>query len=129
MFSAESFDLSNGAVVLRLICALFFIPHMFFKMVGNPPPASKTFIEAGYPNPLLWMRIALFVEIIASSLLLLDIYTHYAALVCAFILLVAGVSVFFANNKKWIWLWPKGGIEYTLFWALACVAVSLLYWQ
>ena len=129
MFSAESFDLTNGAVVLRLTCALFFIPHMYFKMFGNPPPASKTFIEAGYPNPLLWVRFALVVEIVASSLLFLDIYTHYVALLCASLLSVAAVSVFFANGKKWLWLWPKGGIEYTVFWALACVAVAMLYWH
>jgi len=92
MFSAESFDLTNGAVILRLICALFFIPHMYFKMFGNP-------------------------------------YTQYAALLCASILTVAAVSVHFANGKNWIWLWPKGGIEYAVFWAIACVAVSLLHWH
>ena len=129
MLSAESFDLTNGAVVLRLVCALFFIPHMYFKVAGNPPPASKTFIEAGYPNPLLWVRIALVVEITVSVFLVLDIYTHLVALVCACILMVAAASLFFANDKKWLWLWPKGGVEYAVFWALCCVALSLLYWR
>lgn len=128
MLTADSFDLTNGAVVLRLVCALFFVPHMYFKMIGDPPPASKTFIDAGYPNPLLWVRIALVVELIASVLLFLDIYTQYVALLCASVLLVATASVFYANDKEWIWLWPKGGIEYPLFWALTCIALSQLYW-
>ena len=128
MLTVDSFDLTNGAVVLRLVCALFFVPHMYFKMIGDPPPASKTFIDAGYPNPLLWVRIALVVELIACIMLLMDIYTQYVALLCAFGLLVAAVSVFYANDKKWIWLWPKGGIEYPLFWALVCIALSQLYW-
>ena len=128
MISATSFDITNGAVLLRLVCALFFVPHMYFKAFGNPPPASKTFIDAGYPNPLLWMRIALVVELIASSMLLLDIYTHLAALVAAFVLSVAAVSVYFANGKNWIWLWPKGGKEYAVFWGLCLIALSLLYW-
>ena len=123
----ESFDLSNGAVLMRLSCALFFIPHMYFKLIGDPPPAIKTFVDAGYPHPLLWMRIALIIELIASSMLFLDIYTQYVALVCAIVLGVAAVSIFFANGKTWVWLWPKGGIEYPLFWALCLISVSLLY--
>lgn len=129
MLDAASFDLTNGAVLLRLICALFFIPHMYFKAFGNPPPASGFFTQAGYPNPLLFMRMALVVELFASSMLFLDIYTQYVALMCAGMLGVAAISVFFANDKQWIWLWPKGGKEYPVFWALCLIALSLLYWQ
>jgi len=129
MITAASFDITNGAVLLRLICALFFIPHMFFKAVGNPPPASKTFIAAGYPKPMLWMRIALVVEIFMSSLLFFDIYTQYTALLGVALLSVAAITVFFANDKQWIWIWRKGGKEYSVFWALCLVALSLLYWQ
>ncbi|MGD9843271.1 MAG: DoxX family protein, partial [Steroidobacteraceae bacterium] len=102
--------------------------HIHFKAFGNPPPASEFFIKAGYPHPLVFMRIALIIEITTSSLLFLNIYTHYVALMCTGMLSVAAVSVFFANDKKWIWLWPKGGKEYPIFWALTCVAVSMLYW-
>lgn len=129
MLSVASFDLTNGAVLLRITCALFFIPHMYFKMIGNPPPASKAFIDAGYPNPLLFMRIALVVELLCSTLLLLDIYTQYVALICAGLLIVAAGTLFFANDRQWIWLWPKGGKEYPVFWALCLVALSLLYWH
>jgi putative oxidoreductase len=75
------------------------------------------------------MRIALLVEFITSALLLLDIYTQYVALIGAAMLGVAAVTVFFANNKQWVWLWPKGGKEYAVFWALCLIAVSLLHWH
>ena len=129
MIPVDSFDLTNGAVILRLMCALFFIPHMYFKAFGNPPPASKTFIEAGYPKPLLFVKFALVVEIFACSALLFNFYTQYAALIVAGILFVAAVTVFFANGKKPIWLWVKGGFEYPVFWGLACIVLSMLYWQ
>lgn len=129
MIPAESFDLTNGAVILRLVCSLFFIPHMYFKAFGNPPPAIKTFIAAGYPNPLVFVRTALVVELVAASLLFFNIYTQYVALVLACMLTVAAVSVYFANDKKWIWIWIKEGKEYPVFWAICCVALSLLYWQ
>ncbi len=129
MISIDSFDLSNGAVILRLGCALFFIPHMYFKAVGNPPPASKTFIDAGYPKPLLFVRLALAVELFACILLFFDIYTQYVALIVATVLFVAVVTVYFANGKQFIWLWVKGGCEYPVFWGVMCVALSMLYWQ
>jgi len=125
----ESFDLTNGAVLLRLICALFLLPHMYFKAFGNPPPACKTFIEAGYPKPMFFMRFVLIVEIIIATSLFFDIYTQYAALLLAALLLVAATTVYFANDKKWIWIWVKGGKEYSVFWAMACVALAMLYWQ
>ncbi len=128
MLEAGSFDLSNGAVVLRLLCALFFIPHMYFKLVGNPPPAIKTFVDAGYWRPLLFVRLALVVELVAAVALFLDVYTHYVALLCAALLLVAAVTIYFANGKEFLWLWVKGGKEYPVFWAIACIALSLLYW-
>lgn len=129
MLSAASFDLTNGVVLLRITCALFFIPHMYFKTIGDPPPASKTFIDAGYPNPLLFMRIALVVEFVTATLLFLDIYTQYMALICAGLLIVAAGTLFFANDRQWIWIWRKGGKEYPVFWALCLVALSLLSWH
>jgi hypothetical protein len=27
------------------------------------------------------------------------------------------------------WLWNLGGMEFCVFWAVACVAVAMLYWN
>ena len=78
--TASAFDLTNGAVVLRLICALFFFPHIYFKVVGNPPPALAFFQKAGYRPALVWMRVAAVFETIAALCLLFAVYTQWAAL-------------------------------------------------
>lgn len=125
--TAATFDLTNGAVVLRLICALFFFPHIYFKIVGNPPPALGFFVQAGFKPPVLYMRIATAVESLAALGLLFGIYTHWAALLGAAALSVAAIAVCFFNRSV-KWLWNLGGMEFPVFWALACVAVAMLYW-
>ena len=111
----SAFDLTNGAVVLRLICSLFFFPHIYFKIVGNPPPA-------------LYMRLALVAESVAALGLLFGVYTQWSALLGAVSLTVAAVAVCFFNRSV-KWLWNLGGMEFPVFWAIACVAVAMLYWN
>ena len=125
--TVSAFDLTNGAVVLRLICALFFFPHLYFKIAGNPPPALDFFEKAGFKPPVLYLRVATVVEIVAALGLLLAIYTQWAALLAAAYLAVAAVGVCFFNRSL-KWLWNLGGMEYCVFWAIACVAVAMLYW-
>jgi len=129
MFTPESFDLSNGAVLLRLICAFFLIPHMYFKLVGDPPPSINTFIKAGYPKPLFFVRLALAVEVTCALALFFNFHTQYAALLLAAYLLVAATTLYFVKEKQFLWLWVKGGSEYAVFWALSCIALSMLYWH
>jgi putative oxidoreductase len=125
--AASAFDLTNGAVVLRLTCALFFFPHLYFKVVGNPPPALGFFVKAGFKPPVFYMRVAMVVETIAALGLLLAIYTQWAALLAAAYLAIAAVGVCFFNRSL-TWLWNLGGMEYCVFWAIACLAVAMLYW-
>lgn len=126
--AASAFDLTNGAVVLRLICGLFFFPHICFKIVGNPPPALAFFVKAGFNPPLFYMRLAVVVETVAALGLLFGIYTQWAALLAAASLTVAAVAVCFFNRSV-KWLWNLGGMEFCVFWAIACVAVAMLYWS
>lgn len=126
--AASAFDLTNGAVVLRLICSLFFFPHIYFKIVGNPPPAIGFFKAAGFKPPLLYMRIAFVVELAAALGLFFAIFTQWAALLAAANLAVAAVAVCFANRSV-KWLWNLNGMEFPVFWAIACVVVAMLYWN
>lgn len=125
--TASAFDLSNGAVVLRLICSLFFFPHIYFKIVGNPPPALGFFKAAGFKPPVLYMRLAMVVELLAAVGLLFGIYTQWVALLAAASLTIAAIAVCFANREV-RWLWNLNGMEFPLFWAIACVAVAMLHW-
>lgn len=125
--TAAAFDLTNGAVVLRLICSLFFFPHIYFKIVGNPPPALGFFKAAGFNPPAVYMRVALVVELVAAVGLLLGIYTQWSALLAAASLAVAAVAVCFANRSV-KWLWNLNGMEFPVFWAIACLSVAMLHW-
>lgn len=75
------------------------------------------------------MRLAMATEIVAAFALFSDFYTQYVALLCASLLGVASATLYFANGKQFLWLWPKGGMEYPVFWSLACIVVAMLYWQ
>ncbi len=123
-----NFDLSNGAVLLRLICSLFLLPHLWFKTVGSPPPALAFFEQAGFRPASLYMRLAVVVEVLAGSALFLGFYTKWAALLIAGALVVAAIAVCF-HNRSVKWMWNQGGMEYPVFWAITCIAVALLHWN
>ena len=120
--TASAFDLTNPAVILRLICALFFFPHMYFKVVGNPPPALGFFIKAGFKPPATWMYIAGAIETVLTIGLVLGIYTQYVGFI-AFIHLLVAAAATYKVTKSWIWV--IGGVEYCIFWALCCLVVAM----
>ena len=126
--AASAFDLTNGAVLLRVTCALFFFPHIYFKVAGDPPPALAIFEKAGLKPAVLYMRVATVIEIVAALGLLFAIYTQWAALLAAAQLAAASI-VLCRLNRSVTWLWNLGGMEYCVFWAIACVAVAMLYWN
>jgi putative oxidoreductase len=120
---AQIFDLTNGVVVLRLICGLFFIPHIVGKFTE---PATLNFFKAAKFNPpATWMYVAGTIETILTIGLVFAIYTPYVAVVAGLHLLVAGAATWKVTKK---WIWVIGGFEYCLFWALACFALAMLTW-
>ncbi len=120
---AQMFDLTNGVVVLRLICGLFFIPHIVGKFTE---PATLNFFKAAkFEPPATWMYIAGAIETLLTIGLVFAIYTPYVAVIAAIHLLVAGAATWKVTKK---WIWVIGSFEYCLFWALSCVALALLTW-
>jgi putative oxidoreductase len=120
---ADKFNLLDGVVLLRLICALFFIPHVVGKFTE---PATLNFFKAAkFDPPATWMYVAGAIETALTIALVLDIYTPYVALIAAFHLFVAGAATWKVTKK---WIWVIGGIEYCAFWSLACIALALLTW-
>lgn len=92
------FDLSNGVNILRLICGLFFIPHIVGKFTE---PATLNFFKAAKFNPpATWMYIAGAIETLLTIGLVSAIYTPYA-LVAAFHLFVVGAATHKVAGK-WI---------------------------
>jgi putative oxidoreductase len=120
---AQLFDISNGVVVLRLVCGLFFIPHVVAKITE---PATLNFFKvSGFHPPVAWMYTAGIIEIFLIIGLVFAIYTPYVAAIAAIHLLVAGATTFKVTRK---WIWVVGGFEYCLFWALCCAALALMTW-
>ena len=77
----HNFDLTNGINILRLICGLFFIPHIVGKFTE---PATLNFFKAAKFNPpATWMYIAGGIETLLTIGLVFDIYTKYVAVIAA----------------------------------------------
>ena len=118
----QNFDLANGFNILRIICGLFFVPHLVTKATGLPG-AIQAFRDFRFYPPAAWVYAAIVIEVIVSTGLVFGVYTRYVALLAAAFLLVAAFGVYrFANGK---WLWNIGGYEYPLFWANCCIVVAM----
>lgn len=120
MSLADKFNLLNEFNLLRIVCALFFIPHIVGKF--TEPMALKFYIEVGFKPPKFWMYLAGAIEVVLTTALLLDFHTAIFGFL-AFIHL----SVATAAMWKWkrAWLWVICGIEYCVFWALICLVVAM----
>lgn len=117
----SSFDVSNGSNVLRLICGLFLVPHLFVKFRNQD--FVKGFMEkAGLRPPIAWLYASFAVEIVCSIGLVLDLYTRYLAVVAGVFLLVASWASWRVSGGKW--MWNFGGAEFPLFWAICCFIVA-----
>jgi putative oxidoreductase len=107
-------------LVLRLICGLFFVPHIVGKFTARE--ASLNFFRAAGLRPAeIWRWVAMLIEVVLALLLILNIYTHIVGFVSCAYLLVATLAVIKVSKK---WLWHIGGCEYPLFWAICCAVVA-----
>lgn len=120
---AANFDLANGYNILRIICGLFFIPHIVGKV--TEPATLGFFVKAGFKPAKTWMMVAGAVETVLTIGLVFGIYTGYVAAIAALHLAVAAAATYKVTGK---WIWVIGGIEYCVFWALCCVVVAIHWW-
>lgn len=121
MSLAEKFNLLNEFKILRILCGLFFIPHIFGKFFV--PAALQSFEEAGFRPAAAWMYLAAVVECFLVIGLMFGIYTSYVAGVAAIHLTIAAIVRYKVSGGQW--LWHIGGMEYPLFWAICCVVVAM----
>lgn len=117
----QNFDLTREFNILRLICGLFFIPHIYAKFFV--PEALGFFVAAKFKPPAFWMYVACVVETVIALGLIFGIYTTYVAAIAVIHLSVAAVAVWKVTGGKW--LWNIGGYEYCVFWAISCLVVAM----
>lgn len=119
---AQSFDLTDGSNILRIICGLFFIPHLFVKF-RNQDFVKGFMANAHLRPPAAWLYAAFAIEILVTIGLVFDIYTVYAALLAGVFLVVAAWASWTNSGGKWIWNF--GGAEFPLFWGICCFVVAM----
>jgi putative oxidoreductase len=120
MSFADKFNLLNEFNLLRIICALFFIPHIVGKI--TVPQALQFYVDVGFKPPAFWMYLAGAIETVLTIDLFFDIYTQYVGVI-AFIHLMVAAGATYKLTRKWIWV--IGGIEYCVFWAICCLVVAM----
>jgi putative oxidoreductase len=121
----QHFDLTNEFNILRLICGLFFVPHIYAKFFV--PEALGFFVAATFKPPAFWMYTACIIETVLAIGLIFGILTAYAGAIACIHLLVAAAAVWKVTGGKW--LWNIGGYEYCVFWAICCLVVAMHAWR
>lgn len=124
--SKSDFDVTNPVVVLRLMCGLFYVPHVLAKLI-NTAAILGFFTAAGFPAPLFFLILAGVVEAVCAVGLTLNIYTKWVGLMSAGTMVVAAYAMM--NVKGVGWLWNTGGIEYLVFWGASSLALAVHAWK
>jgi putative oxidoreductase len=111
-----------AALVLRLSLGTMFIAHALLKyFVFTLPGTAQFFASLGLPESLGYVTFA--AELAGGVLLLLGVYTRFAAL--ALVPILVGAMFVHAGNG-WLFSAPGGGWEYPAFWTLTLIVQALL---
>ena len=97
------------------------MPHIYAKFFV--PEALGFFEAAGFKPAKAWMYVSCAIETVVAIGLILGLYTTLAGTLAGIHLLVAAAAVWKVTRGKW--LWNIGGLEYCVFWAIACFVVAL----
>ena len=122
MSLSANFDLTDGVNILRMICGLFLLPHLYAK-ASNLEFTYKIYRDFRLYPPKAWVFACITIEIICAIGMVFAIWTRYVALLEAVFLFVAAWAVWRYSRGKW--LWNIGGYEYCLFWAICCLVVAM----
>jgi uncharacterized membrane protein YphA (DoxX/SURF4 family) len=92
MSFADKFNLFNEFNILRITCAVFFIPHIIGKF--TVPATLEFFVKAGFKPPATWMYIAGAIETLLTIGLFFGIYTPYVGFIAFIHLLVVDAAMY-----------------------------------
>ena len=100
--------------LLRIVMGVILIPHgaqKFFGWFGGMgfERFVKLFETLGYKPGTLWVTLVALTEFIGGILLVLGLFTRFAALALVIFMIVA---VHFTSGKGFFW--TAGGLEYSL---------------
>lgn len=104
-------------LLLRVVLGVIFVAHGFAKISGDMGRFTATVDRLGFPVPMLFAWAAAFAEFLGGICLVVGLFTRWAALAIAVVMLVAVTQVHFRQGLL-------GGYEFPLM--LLAVAVSLV---
>ena len=114
---------SYGAMLLRLILGIVYIMHAYLALAVLGPAGMIAYqAKAGVPFPEIATWYLIVAHGLGGILLVLGIFTRWAAL--ANVLAMLGAIVF-VHLKKGFWA-HEGGYEYVLVLLVATVAVAMI---
>jgi putative oxidoreductase len=122
--SREATDLPMR--VLRMLVGLFYLPHVLSKIVGFAGTVVF-FGRAGFQPPEVFVVFSGILELAVGVALLLGVFTKYAALLSAGLMVVAAGAIMIGNGVGWYW--NKAGVEYLVFWVVASLVVFADAWR
>lgn len=111
-----------AATLLRVTMGVFFLAHVWMKLVLFTPAGTVAFFQSlGFPGVLAWVVIV--AEAVGGVALILGVWTRLVSLALLPILLGSiyphwGAGFFFSN--------PGGGWEFPAFWSAALAVQALL---
>lgn len=112
-----------GATLLRLILGIVYIMHAYLALVLNGPAGTIAYnVKAGIPFPEIATWYLILAHGLGGILLVLGIYTRWAAL--ANVPAMLGALVF-VHLKNGFWT-HKGGYEFVLVLLVATVAAAMI---
>ena len=112
--------------MLRILCGLFYLPHLLFKL-RDLHGSLAFFGKAGFNPPGLFLALALAMETACLVGLTFNILVKWVGLISAAIMANAVVAVF--NTKGVGWLWNLGGVEYLVFWGVSSLVLAANAWK
>ena len=120
-----SFDLSESHNAVRMLAGAMLLPHAIgkFSAGGLNPGTIGFFDSVGLQPAAAMVGLAATAEILGGVRLVLGFATRWAALGVAAIMALTIFALVKAGGFHWFW--GNGGVEYSLFWGLAALAVSV----
>jgi len=126
MSTNKTFDLTNPLVVVRLMCGLFYVPHVLFKIQGFDGSVAA-FAKMGFEPALPWLLLAIATETICAIGLTLNMYVQFVGLMSAGVMAFAVYGTFATKGVHW--MWNFGGVEYLTFWGVASFMLAVQAWK
>ncbi len=107
--------------LLRVVVGVIFAVHGYQKLMMGVPGVSGFLGSLGFPVPDVFAVLLIAAELVGGILLILGLFTHWAAKILAFVAIVALVTVHLKNGFSL----ATGGYEYILLIFVASVSLMI----